>query len=283
MSLFISSLNSGSNGNCYYVGNHQEAVLVDVGISCREVERRMLRIGMPMNRVKAIFITHEHTDHIKGVTVLSEKYQLPVYISKSTLAHSRLRLNQNLLKDFSKDKAVIVGGLSVLPFSKLHDAVDPHSFLISYEGINVGVFTDLGGVCGNLVKHFKQCHAAFLESNYDEEMLANGNYPFYLKQRISGGLGHLSNKEAIELFVNHHSPSMSHLILSHLSNNNNCPKVVQSLFDGHATSVVKIVASRYEETALFEVQNPCFSKVPKKNSTSKKMAHYTAQLRLSFD
>ncbi len=283
MSLFISSLNSGSNGNCYYVGNHQEAVLVDVGISCREVEKRMIRIGIPMNRVKAIFITHEHTDHIKGVGALSDKYQLPVYISKSTLAHSRLRLSKDLQKDFSKDKAVMVGGLSVFPFSKLHDAVDPYSFLISYAGINVGVFTDLGGVCYNLIKHFKQCHAAFLESNYDEEMLANGNYPYYLKQRISGGLGHLSNKEAIELFVNHHSPSMSHLILSHLSKNNNCPKVVQSLFDGHTTNVVKIVASRYEETALFEVQTSCTSTVSVKKNMRRKTANQPAQLSLSFD
>lgn len=283
MSLFFSSLNSGSNGNCYYVGSHQEGVLVDVGISCSEVENRMMRVGLQINKLKAIFITHEHSDHIKGLAVLSKKYQLPVYITKSTLAHARLKLQKELVNHFSEDKPIEVGNLSVLPFSKLHDAADPHSFLVSCKGINVGVFTDLGSVCENLIKHFGQCHAAFLESNYDEEMLAKGNYPYYLKQRISGGLGHLSNRQALELYIKHRSPQMSYLILSHLSKNNNCPKVVQSIFEGHGDDVTKIVASRYEETILFEVRTNGVSAVTEKKITIKKIAKQTAQLRLSFE
>src|ERR1700709_624617 len=94
MSLFITSLNSGSNGNCYYIGNEQEAILVDAGISCRETEKRMLRLGLSMNKVKAIFISHEHSDHINGVTVLAKKYQLPVYITQPTLIGGKLNIEQ---------------------------------------------------------------------------------------------------------------------------------------------------------------------------------------------
>jgi phosphoribosyl 1,2-cyclic phosphodiesterase len=116
MSLFISSLNSGSNGNCYYVGNQQEAVLVDAGISCRETERRMARLGLSIEKVKAIFISHEHGDHIRGVSVLSKKYQLPVYITNGTLNNSGLRIAENLLRSFSADQPVKIGDLEVTPF-----------------------------------------------------------------------------------------------------------------------------------------------------------------------
>ncbi|MDT3404696.1 MBL fold metallo-hydrolase [Mucilaginibacter terrae] len=196
MALYITSLNSGSNGNCYYVGNEHEAVLVDVGISCREVERRMLRLNLSMQKVKAIFISHEHSDHIRGLTVLSKKYQLPVYITTATMQYGRLFLEENLIQTFKAYEPVQVGGLSISAFPKFHDAAHPHSFVVSYNDVNVGVFTDIGAPCEHLIKHFKQCHAAFLEANYDEQMLAQGNYPYHLKKRITGGRGHLSNKQA---------------------------------------------------------------------------------------
>src|ERR1700680_3739230 len=101
MSLFITSLNSGSNGNCYYVGNEREAVLVDAGISCREIERRMLRLGLSMRMVKAIFVSHEHSDHISGIPVLAKKYRLPVYITPVTLQMGRLNLDESLVTSFS--------------------------------------------------------------------------------------------------------------------------------------------------------------------------------------
>jgi phosphoribosyl 1,2-cyclic phosphodiesterase len=115
------------------------------------------------------------------------------------------------------------------------------------------VFTDIGTPCENLVHHFKQCHAAFLEANYDDAMLANGRYPHLLKNRIRGNKGHLSNKQALELFTTHRPACMSHLFLSHISKNNNCPKLVQQLFNEHANGVKMIVASRYEETALYHI------------------------------
>jgi phosphoribosyl 1,2-cyclic phosphodiesterase len=253
MSLFITSLNSGSNGNCYYVGNDNEAILVDAGISCREIEKRMRRLDLSIQKVKAIFISHEHSDHIKGVCVLSKKYHLPVYITVATLKHAGIFPEENLIINFNPDDAIELGGLVITALSKPHDACDPYSFTISCNDINVGVFTDIGAPCENLIYHFQKCHAAFLEANYDEEMLEKGNYPYHLKKRISGGNGHLSNKQALELFKIHRPSFMSHLFLSHLSKNNNRPELVQKLFDAHADNVKIIVASRNEETAVYKI------------------------------
>lgn len=254
MALYITSLNSGSNGNCYYVGNEHEAVLVDVGISCREVERRMLRLNLSMQKVKAIFISHEHSDHIRGLTVLSKKYQLPVYITTATMQYGRLFLEENLIQTFKAYEPVQVGGLSISAFPKFHDAAHPHSFVVSYNDVNVGVFTDIGAPCEHLIKHFKQCHAAFLEANYDEQMLAQGNYPYHLKKRITGGRGHLSNKQALELFTTHRPAFMSLVLLSHLSKDNNCPTLAHQMFLPHAGQTQVVIASRYEETPVYTIK-----------------------------
>jgi phosphoribosyl 1,2-cyclic phosphodiesterase len=251
--LYITSLNSGSNGNCYYVGNSEEAVLIDAGISCREIEKRMLRLNLSMEKVKALFISHEHSDHIKGVCTLAKKYQLPVYITSGTLRNCRFDLNAGLVRNLSSHSKTQIGRLLVTAFPKIHDAIEPHSFMVSCGSTHVGVFTDLGAVCGELTKYFKLCHAAFLEANYDEQMLSNGSYPYFLKQRICGGRGHLSNRQALELFNTHRAPHLSHLLLSHLSKDNNDPQLVKSLFNGHAAGTEIIVASRHEETAVFVV------------------------------
>ncbi|MGZ3951290.1 MAG: MBL fold metallo-hydrolase [Flavisolibacter sp.] len=253
MSLFISSLNSGSNGNCYYVGNDREAVLVDVGISCREVEKRMKRLNLSMQRVKAVFISHEHSDHIRGLHSLVKKYSLPVYITSTTLKFGRLYFQRDTTRSFTAHESIAIGDLRITPFPKLHDASDPYSFTISCNGVNVGVFTDIGLPCENVINHFKQCHAAFLEANYDEEMLNKGNYPYHLKQRIRGERGHLSNRQALELFKRHRPSYMTHLLLSHLSQNNNSPELVEDLFNQHAEGVRMVIASRYQETDVYHI------------------------------
>ncbi|RYY63046.1 MAG: MBL fold metallo-hydrolase [Chitinophagaceae bacterium] len=254
MALQIASLNSGSNGNCYYVGNGEEAILVDTGLSLKETEKRMARIGLDLARVKAIFISHEHSDHVTGLPGLSKKYQLPVYITEPTLRGSGLPVEQHLVNAFSKNTSVRIGGLSVTAFSKTHDAADPHSFIISQDGINVGVLTDIGHCCAEVIRYFNLCHAVFLESNYCEHMLENGRYPFFLKNRIRGGQGHLSNREALDLFIRHRNPSLTHLILSHLSSNNNRRELVEQLFTEQAGSVKVIVASRFKESEVYHVE-----------------------------
>jgi phosphoribosyl 1,2-cyclic phosphodiesterase len=253
MSLFISSLASGSNGNCYYIGNEREAVLIDAGISCRETERRMGRQGLQMEKVKAIFISHEHTDHTRGAEVISRKYRLPVYITAATHSNSRLWLEPQLVKPFSPEIPVHIGDLGIHAFPKRHDASEPHSFTVNGKGITVGVFTDIGKACDHLVDHLSRCHAAFLEANYDETMLEKGSYPIYLKRRIRGDDGHLSNRQALELFTAHRPSFMSLLVLSHLSAQNNSPKLVHELFSKHANGTQIVIASRYEETEVFEI------------------------------
>lgn len=255
MSVRIISLNSGSNGNCYYVGCAEEAVLVDVGISCREVEKRMARSGLSMKNVKAIFISHEHSDHIRGVEVLSKKHQLPVYITPATLKSSRMILRDDLVRTFRSDEPVVLGSLVVRPFSKRHDAADPYSFVVSAMDLHIGVFTDIGSCCSNVIRYFKQCHAVFLEANYDKEMLETGLYPYHLKKRISGGHGHLSNHESLELFNTHRPEHLSHLILSHLSKENNSPELVKQLFERHAGHTRIVVASRHYETDVYEISH----------------------------
>lgn len=253
MSLYITSLNSGSNGNCYYIGNETEAVLIDAGISCREIEKRMKRLGLSIQKVKAVFVSHEHSDHIRGISSLVKKYQLPVYITAPALRFGRLYLENHLVKNFKAHDAVSIGQLKITAFPKLHDAADPYSFVVCNEEVTVGIFTDIGSPCENVIHHFKKCHAAFLETNYDEEMLHKGNYPFHLKKRISSEKGHLSNHQALELFKNHRPSFMTHLLLSHLSQNNNSPRLAEEIFKQHANGVQMIVASRYRETEVYKI------------------------------
>lgn len=255
MSLFVSSLNSGSNGNCYYIANQDEAVLIDAGISCRETEKRMKRLELSMKKVKAIFISHEHSDHINGLTSLSKKYKIPIYITKNTFQSGRLRLNTSPVVSFRAYEPIAIGNLLVTAFPKFHDADDPHSFIISSHEVTVGVFTDIGRSCEHVVRHFQLCHAAFLESNYDEKMLETGKYPIYLKNRIRDGKGHLSNSQAAELFTKHRPPFMSHLFLSHLSKHNNTPKIVKDLFTKIAGDTKVIIAYRDQETELYHIRN----------------------------
>lgn len=253
MSLYTASINSGSNGNCYYIGNGQDAVLIDAGLSCRETEVRMKKMGLSLAKVRAIFITHEHRDHIKGAQLLSSKYKIPAYLNHKTHYKSHLKFKPELYRRIEHEEVIDVHGITVTGFSKLHDAVDPCSYVVSYAGITIGVFTDIGAVCSNLQQYMGRCHAAYLESNYDEEMLENGRYSMFLKNRIRDGLGHLSNKQALELFLAHKPAHMTHLFLSHLSNDNNDPDLALQLFRQHAGDVQVHVASRYEHSELFHI------------------------------
>ena len=253
MSLYITSLNSGSNGNCYYIGNKQEAILVDAGLSCRETEKRMGRLGLDMSIIKAVFISHEHTDQVFGLSALSKKYNVPVYITERTRTNCNLQLEPRLVHSFRAFAPVEIGNLSVYAFPKVHDAADPHSFIVSSASVRVGIFTDIGNPCNHVVDSFTMCNAVFLESNYDEKMLLNGRYPYHLKQRIRGGKGHLSNTQAFQLFTHHRPAFMSHLLLSHLSKENNHPEIVQNLFEPVSTYTRVVVASRFCETDIFEV------------------------------
>jgi len=253
MSLMIASLNSGSNGNCYYVGNETEAIFVDAGLSCRETERRMKGLGLEMGLVRAIFISHEHADHITGMAGIAKKWKIPVYITPATHHKCSFALPPEWMLPFQPHIPIQVGGLHVHPFPKHHDGCDPHSFTISGNGVSIGVYTDIGKPCDHLIEHFRRCNAVFLEANYDEVMLDTGRYPIHLKNRIRNGRGHLSNRQALDLFIKHRSVFLSHVLLSHLSKENNDPELVRSLFQEHAGSTEVTIASRYNASKVITV------------------------------
>ena len=251
--LELCALNSGSNGNCYFIGSPQGAILIDAGLSCRETERRMERLNLSLKNIKAIFISHEHNDHVKGLPQIARKYQIPVYITHETLSNCRFRIDEHLHLSFVEKQEIAIGHFRITPFKKVHDAVHPHSFIVRYGDFTIGIFTDLGKVCSNLSHYFAQCDAAFLEANYCEQLLDQGRYPIFLKNRIRGGKGHLSNNEALDLFLNHRSPKLKYLLLSHLSRDNNSPEKALQLFNDFAGNTEISVASRDMETKLFRL------------------------------
>lgn len=276
MSLYVASLNSGSNGNCYYIGDEESAVLVDVGISCREVERRMARRDLVLSKVKAIFVSHEHSDHIRGIPVLSRKYDIPVYITPPTLTRCK-GIRADLVRPFSAFESIHVDGLTVTAFPKWHDAVDPHSFIIKNQAVTVGVFTDIGVPCDEVKKYFRCCHAAFLEANYDDKLLDTGRYPARLKARIRGDKGHLSNVQAAELFLEEGPAAMTHLFLSHLSQNNNAPEIVEELFRNCAGETKTIIAPRDVETDVYHIPGSYKVDLSKRRSIHQQIPKPTVQ------
>jgi len=229
--------------------------LIDAGISCRETEKRMQRLGLCMAKVKAVFISHEHSDHISGLAVLAKKHELPVYITTGTHFYSGVQLSTTLIQPLFSYQPVTIGELTITAFPKFHDAAEPHSFIIHNSKVRVGVFTDIGKPCEHVIRNFKDCHAVFLEANYDDVMLEQGSYPQHLKNRIRGGKGHLSNAQALLLFRMHRAPYLSHLLLSHLSKNNNHPQLVEDLFKQYAGNTTIAVAGRFKETPVYCIDN----------------------------
>jgi phosphoribosyl 1,2-cyclic phosphodiesterase len=223
--LKIASIASGSNGNCYYLEDDNDAILVDAGISARQIVQRMANIGLSMSKVRAVFISHEHADHVRGVDALSRKYSISVFMTQKTYSSYGKIINDSLLKFFSPGKPVALGKIHVNPFLKSHDAAEPCSFSVSSESRNVAVMTDIGLKCSNVISHIKDADAIFLESNYDDNMLQAGPYSPYLKKRISSDLGHLSNTQAGLIALEHASPRLKHVFLSHVSENNNTPEL----------------------------------------------------------
>src|SRR5690554_1138948 len=193
----ICAIASGSNGNCYYIGNNTDAVLIDAGISCRQILLRMKEKGLDPAKVRAVFISHEHSDHMRGARVLEKKLNVPVYITARTFISAYRNMQPAWPRYFEPGSQTVVGNFTIHSFSKNHDASEPCSFRIEYKGKNIGVLTDIGEPCSNVTTHLALCDALFLETNYDEDMLMNGRYPWYLKKRIASSVGHLSNVQAL--------------------------------------------------------------------------------------
>lgn len=220
MTLQFASLGSGSKGNATVVKSDNTLLMVDCGFTIKETERRLNLLGHSPDEIDAIVVTHEHSDHIKGVGPLARKYQLPVYLTHGTGQYDGLTKIKaiheiNIHRNFS------IAGIEVTPVPVPHDAREPCQFLFRNKKKTFGILTDLGSITPHVTEQYQQCDALMLESNHCPNMLALGPYPMSLKQRVGGNWGHLSNFQAATLLENIEQQHLQHLVISHISEKNN--------------------------------------------------------------
>ncbi|HIY64309.1 MAG TPA: MBL fold metallo-hydrolase [Candidatus Mediterraneibacter stercoripullorum] len=222
----LCSIASGSSGNCIYVGSDNTHLLVDTGISKKRIEEGLHSLDIKGEELDGILITHEHSDHIQGLGVFSRKYEIPVYATLGTIegicSYSGLgRMPEGLLHPIHTDEPFTLGDIMVNPFRISHDANEPSGYRFENDGKAVAVATDLGKYDEYIVEHLKNLDAVLLEANHDIHMLEVGGYPYYLKQRILGDKGHLSNELSGQLLCDILHDNLKHIILGHLSKENN--------------------------------------------------------------
>ena len=223
-SFCVCPLASGSKGNALLVSTPDTAILVDAGLSGVELQRRMAAVGQDPADLSAIVITHEHIDHVRGAGVLSRRFNIPVYISSAT-HHACTGLGHiSALTYFDCGNRFKIQDLTVNPFSISHDASDPAGLTVTWQQSKIGIATDLGVVTNLVRTHLSGSDVLYLESNHDPEMLINGSYPWHLKQRIKSRIGHLSNHDAGMLLSQLIHKDLQHVILGHLSEENNRPE-----------------------------------------------------------
>jgi len=226
----LCSIASGSSGNCIYVGSDTTHLLVDVGISGKRIESGLKELELSGSDVDGILITHEHSDHIAGLGVLARKYGIPIYGSKGTIAALREipglgNVDDELFAELEADRKKVIKDLTISPMRISHDAGEPLAYRVSYGTRKVAVCTDLGVYNDYTVECLKGLDALVLEANHDVNMLQVGPYPYYLKQRILGERGHLSNENAGRLLSRILHDNMKAISLGHLSKENNLPEL----------------------------------------------------------
>ncbi len=220
--MSVCVLASGSKGNSTYVSSGKYSILIDAGLSGIELEKRMASKNLPASNLKAILITHEHTDHVQAAFVISKRYKIPVYASRATMAAiGDKKKSFHEIREFVCGNAFRINGMEIQPFSISHDAVDPAGFTVSSGSKKMGIATDLG-IATSLVKtRLMNCGLVMIEANHDPVMLASGPYPWTLKQRVRSRVGHLSNQEAKELVTQIIHPGLKQVIIGHVSEKNN--------------------------------------------------------------
>jgi phosphoribosyl 1,2-cyclic phosphodiesterase len=231
MSIKLSVLASGSKGNSLYVATDKVRLLVDAGLSAREIERRLEMIGVDPRSLDAIVVTHEHIDHVRSVGTLSRRYHLPVYLNRGTQA--QLPENIGLLSEkveLKTGRDFAIADLTIRPFSISHDAADPVGFTLVNEKVKIGLCTDLGAATKLVLRHLEACTVLILEANHDEEMLHNGPYPWPVKQRIKSRVGHLSNEQSAGVLAHVFNENLKGVILAHMSETNNSSDIVLKTF-----------------------------------------------------
>ncbi len=234
MDLNFCSLSSGSSGNCYYLGNEFHGILIDAGIPGTSVRKFLEKMNISMKTIMGILITHEHIDHIRGLELLTRKFSLPVFTTQKI--RSCILKSQNLapsatIIEIALKKKFNVAGFDIEAFPVCHDASETIGFHISAGQKKITIATDLGHICENAAPYIKAANLLVIESNYDEQMLINGPYPYFLKKRIHSDHGHLGNNQASEFLAENINSNLTHIFLAHLSKNNNTPqKALETLY-----------------------------------------------------
>lgn len=258
------SLASGSSGNSIYVGSKSSSLLVDAGINCKGICNALAQRGVEPAELSGILITHEHSDHVKGLDVFAKRYGTPVYMNQATWNRVRRNLKYADMMDLrliETGSQFVVGDIEVKSFSTPHDAVESMGFRLDTGNRVVSVFTDLGRADAAILEEVAGSELIYIEANYDPEMLQGGSYPWVLKQRIRGGLGHLSNLECGEAILELLKSGTTQFVLSHLSEHNNYPELaeltVSRFLDGEGARVghdfQMNVAPRYTPGEVIEL------------------------------
>ncbi|RDU22896.1 MBL fold metallo-hydrolase [Anaerosacchariphilus polymeriproducens] len=222
----LCSVASGSSGNCIYAGVNDTHVMIDAGISGKKIEQGLNEIGLQTKDIQGIVITHEHIDHVKGLGVLARKFEIPIYGTRGTIQAVRNisslgRFPDGLFHEIKEDESFQIHEIHIKPFAVSHDAVQPVSYVMEHEGSSFGVVTDLGMYDDYTIEKLKGLDALLLEANHDVRMLQTGKYPYYLKQRILGARGHLSNEVSGQLLCEILHDKLKYVLLGHLSKENN--------------------------------------------------------------
>lgn len=220
------SIASGSSGNCIYIGSDTTHILIDAGISTKRIEQGLADIGVSLRDLSGILVTHEHSDHISGLNTLSKKYEIPIFTSEGTFQGIERSKSLNAVKrdqfhEVAADEPFFIGDLEILPFMIDHDAAEPLAYRVNGHKASAAVVTDLGVYSQYTINHLQNLDALLLESNHDIRMLEVGPYPYYLKRRILGNKGHLSNEASGRLLGEILHDNMKKILLGHLSKENN--------------------------------------------------------------
>lgn len=249
-------LASGSSGNCTFISSGRTRILVDAGLSRREVARRLAAIGEHPERLNGILISHEHSDHVSGLPVVAGGWKIPVYLSRDTAPAIDWGEYRAPTETFQAGSRFSIGDLDIETFTVPHDAADPVGFALRSQGVKIGLVTDLGYIPDSIKFHLRGTDLLILESNHDLEMLKVGPYPWAVKQRVMGRKGHLSN-EVVSEFIRHElDRSTSLLVLGHISEHNNHPELVRlaagQALAGRGLFTRLVIAEPRRQTEVFE-------------------------------
>ena len=256
------NLYSGSSGNCSYVGTNNINILVDCGESQKKIANALQSIGKDISKIDAIIVTHEHSDHVKNLGAISKKYNIPVYANEKTFENMPEQtnlINEENRKIFNTDDHFEIGDLKIFPFHIPHDAADPCGYNIYNEDKKISIATDIGHMDNNILKKLEESHFLLLESNYEPEILKYAKYPYYLKQRIAGPNGHLSNQEAGLTITRLIHSGVTNIMLGHLSKQTNFPElayktVMEEILKSKINSELSLnVASRLKPSKVIEI------------------------------